>query len=94
MKRIPSYLKNKFIIAISLFVVYSLFLDEYDIFTMIHQNNNLNELETSTAKMKRKLIETKSTVEKLKYKSEIERFAREEKLFKKDNEDVFVIFYE
>ena len=94
MKRIPSYLKNKFILAISLFVVYSLFLDEYDIFTMIHQNNNLNKLEASTAKMKRKLIETKSTVEKLKYKSEIERFAREEKLFKKDNEDVFVIFYE
>jgi len=93
-KRIPSYLKNKFILAISLFVVYSLFLDEYDIFTMIHQNNNLNKLEASTAKMKRKLIETKSTVEKLKYKSEIERFAREEKLFKKDNEDVFVIFYE
>lgn len=94
MKRIPSYLKNKFILATSLFVVYSLFLDEYDIFTMIHQNNNLTKLEASTAKMKRKLVETKGTVEKLKYKSEIERFAREEKLFKKDDEDVFVIFYE
>ena len=27
-------------------------------------------------------------------KPEIERYAREEKLFKKDDEDVFVIFYE
>ena len=61
---------------------------------MIHQNNNLTKLEASTSKMKRKLVETKGTVEKLKYKSEIERFAREEKLFKKDDEDVFVIFYE
>lgn len=34
------------------------------------------------------------TLDKLKYLSEVERFAREKKFFKKDDEDVFVIFYE
>jgi hypothetical protein len=44
--------------------------------------------------MKKDLEETQITLKKLKYKSEVERFAREQKLFKKDDEDVYVIFYE
>lgn len=35
-----------------------------------------------------------NTLGKLKYKSEVEKYAREKKLFKRENEDVFVIFYE
>ena len=87
-------MKNKFILASTIFFVYTLFLDENDIFTIISQSNKLSTLETKTAQMKKKLIETRTTLEKLKHKSEVERFAREKKLFKKDDEDVFVIFYE
>lgn len=77
-----------------LFLVYWLILDEYDIFTMMRNRKNLKELDESTAIIQKKLNETREIAEKLKYQSEIERYAREEKLFKKDNEDVFVIFYE
>lgn len=88
------YLKNKFILAIVIFFVYSLFLDENDIFTMLNQRSQLKELEKDTSETQEDLDKTLSTLEKLKYRSEVERFAREKKLFKKDNEDVFVIFYE
>ena len=88
------YLKNKFILAIIVFFVYSLFLDENDIFTMVNQSSQLKELEKDTAEIQTELNKTLSTLEKLKYRSEVERFARENKYFKKDNEDVFVIFYE
>lgn len=88
------YLKNKFILAIIVFFVYSLFLDENDIFTMVNQSSQLKELEKDTAEIQAELNKTLSTLEKLKYRSEVERFARENKYFKKDNEDVFVIFYE
>ena len=74
--------------------MYSLFLDENDIFTMMNQSSQLKELEKDTAEIQSELDKTLSTLEKLKYKSEVERFARENKYFKKDNEDVFVIFYE
>ena len=94
MKRIIPLLKNKFILASTIFFVYTLFLDENDIFTIISQTNKLSTLEAKTAEMKMKLSATQNTLEKLKHKSEIERFAREKKLFKKDDEDVFVIFYE
>ena len=40
-----------------------------------------------------KLAKTKQTLDKLKYISELEVYARENKLFKKDNEDIFIITY-
>ena len=77
-----------------LFVAYGLFLDENDIFTIISQKSKLNELEAKKEEFRGMYAETKSTLDKLKYLSEVERFARENKFFKKDNEDIFVIFYE
>jgi hypothetical protein len=94
MKKYLAYLKNKFILATVIFVVYALFLDENDIFTMISQKNKLHELEEKKAMYQALLNDTQHTLKKLKYRSEVERFARERKLFKKDDEDIFVIYYE
>lgn len=94
MKKVLPYLKNKFVLASTLFIVYTMFLDEYDIFTILVENKKLNKLEAEKADTNRKLEETKHTITRLKHKSEVERFAREKKYFKKDDEDVFVIFYE
>jgi len=93
-KKVLPYLKNKFILAGTIFFVYTLFLDENDIFTIISQKNKLKELDEKKAEYSQMLSETTETLEKLKYRSEVERFAREKKFFKKDDEDVFVIFYE
>ena len=93
MKRTYSYLRNKFILATAIFLVYTLFLDEDDIFTIIRHQHRLEQLETAKADIEAKLFETKSTLDKLNDRSEVERFAREKKYFKKDNEDLFVIFY-
>ncbi|MCH2224121.1 MAG: septum formation initiator family protein [Crocinitomicaceae bacterium] len=94
MKKFLPYLKNKFILSSTVFVLFTLFLDENDIFTLISQNRKLNKLELLKEETSKQLSETQSTLEKLRYSSEIERYAREEKFFKKDNEDVFVIFEE
>lgn len=94
MKKYLGYLKNKFILASVVFMVYSLFLDENDIFTIISQKNKLYELEEKKAMYQALLNDTQFTLKKLKYSSEVERFARERKLFKKDDEDIFVIYYE
>jgi len=92
--KIPKYFKNKYIIAISFFVIYALFLDDVDIFTVIRQNRKLSELEDQKVMIQHQLRETQETREKLKSISGLERYAREKKLFKKDNEDIFVISYE
>lgn len=80
--------------AITIFFVYTLFLDENDIFTIFYQTRKLNNLEIKKADIKSNLIETLETLNQLKYLREVERYARENKYFKKYDEDVFVIFSE
>jgi cell division protein DivIC len=94
MKKLFSYLKNKFILASTIFFVYALFLDENDIFTMISQSHKLSVLEVKKDDMQSQLDDARATLNKLKEKPEIEKFAREEKFFKKYDEDIFVIFRE
>lgn len=86
-------MRNKFILATTIFFVYVLFLDENDIFTIISHNHKLGVLKEETAQIKQDLEETRETLSKLEERSEVERYAREKKLFKKDDEDVFVVFY-
>ena len=92
--KIPKYLRNKYAIAIGLFVIYTLFLDDVDVFTVIRQNSKLSELEEQKVITQRQLEETRETLDKLESISGLERYAREKKLFKKDDEDIFVIYYE
>lgn len=94
MKRIPPYLKNKFVLATTVFFIYALFLDENDIFTLVSQSHKLSGLEKAKNEVQEKLDDTSITLNKLKYSSEVKRFAREKKYFKEDDEDIFVISYE
>ena len=94
MKKYLVYFKNKFILASTIFLIYALFLDDIDLFSMISHSNKLRKLEAAKVEVFQKLKKTKHTLRQLRYSSEIERYAREEKFFKKDNEDIFVISYE
>ncbi|MDG1036213.1 MAG: septum formation initiator family protein [Crocinitomicaceae bacterium] len=94
MKRFLLIFRNKFLLAITIFFVYALFLDENDIFTIISQSNKLSSLKAETNEMNQNLKETQRILNRLKYSAEVEKYAREKKLFKKDDEDIFVIFYE
>lgn len=88
------YLRNKFILTLVVFGVYMLFLDDADVFSIIRQRIKLSQLETEKEEVLEKYKKTKSTLDQLNSLDAIERFAREEKLFKRDNEDIFVIVYE
>ena len=94
MKKWGAYLKNKFILTGILFFIYILFLDDVDIFTIFNQIRKRNKIDVATTEVEAKLKATRYTLRKLHYTSELESFAREEKMFKKDNEDIFVISYE
>lgn len=92
-KKLIRRFRNKFLLTFSIFFVYTLFIDDNDIFTIVNHHIRLNKLEKSLAIKEQKLKETKLILNELNNPFYIEKYARENKYFKKDNEDIFVITY-
>lgn len=88
------YVKNKYAITVLVFIIYSLFLDENDVFKIRENKSKLKELEEIERASIDHLEATYNTLEKLKQIENVEHYARSKKFFKKDNEDIFVISYE
>ena len=71
-----------------------LFLEEVDIFAITRQRIKYNSLKQQKEDAAQKLFETQEMLEQLNQIPAIERFAREVKFFKKDDEDIFIIVEE
>lgn len=93
MKSIVSNLKNKYFLTLFIFFVYTLFLDDFDVFIIISQKNKLNNLKEQRDEMHKQLIISKDIYKKLNHINYLESYARSKKFFKKDNEEIFVISY-
>ena len=91
--KIPNYLKNKYGLTLFVFLIYVLFLDDLDVFSIISQKQKLNKLEIQRDDMKNQLTSTRFTLRKLNKINYLEAYARSEKFFKKENEEIFVITY-
>lgn len=89
-----SWLKNKFLITSIIFILYALLLDDWDVFHLVKLNIKLKELNEQRDATKLKLIQAQTTLKKLQSSDGLETFAREDKFFKKNDEDIFVISYE
>ena len=93
MMKIPSYLKNKYGLTFFVFLIYVLFLDDLDVFSIISQKQKLNKLEIQRDNMKSQLLSTRATLRKLNKINYLESYARSQKFFKKDDEEIFIITY-
>jgi cell division protein FtsB len=86
------FLKNKYLIATVLFLVWMLFFDHNNIFLHLQYRKELNELKTSKKYYQEEIDKTREEVELIKTNPQaLEKVAREQYLMKKDNEDVFVV---
>ena len=94
MKKWLPYLKNKYIFTGLLFFLYALFLDDLDVFSMYRQTKKRNQIEAAKEDVREKLAKTNETLKTLKTIAGKEKYAREKKFFKKDNEEIFVMTYE
>ena len=94
MKKIPAFVKNKYFITSLAFAIYFLFLDDLDIITIINQKRKLSKLQDQRDLLADDLKETKNTLKRLKNINYLESYARSQKFFKKDDEEIFVITFE
>lgn len=92
LKRIPSFLRNKYLLATASFIIWILFFDRNDVFTQIQRRGELNELRQSKQYFEKQIAENKKFSNDLQFNaSAIEKYAREKYLMKRDNEDLFII---
>ncbi|MEN9700178.1 MAG: hypothetical protein RLZZ301_1376 [Bacteroidota bacterium] len=91
MRKLPASLKNKYVLTTIVFLIYFLFLDDWDIFALVGQQRKLNELRSQDMAMSSQLKETKHTLRRLHHMDALEAYARSEKFFKRDDEEIFVI---
>ena len=95
LKKLPPYLKNKYLLAVALFIVWLLFFDRHDFISQYKLRAELNKLREEKAFFQEEIKkDTENLKELISNPETLEKFAREKYLMKKDNEDIFVIVEE
>ena len=89
---IPAWLKNKYFLSVGAFVAWMIFFDPKDVFTQIQHKKDLKQLEVSKAWYQKEILKESVEAEQLKTNpATIEKYARENYLMKRDNEDIFIV---
>ena len=91
-KKIPSIFKNKYFIVGFLFIIWIIFLDENNLVLLNQQQIKIEETEDIIDSLKTEISEMEEKLDRLNNnRKELEKFARENFLMKKDNEDIIII---
>ena len=91
-KKIPSIFKNKYFIVGFLFIIWIIFLDENNLVLLNQQQSKLEETQEIIDSLKTEISEMEEKLDRLNNnRKELEKFARENFLMKKDNEDIIII---
>ena len=91
-EKIPEIFKNKYFIVGFLFLIWISFLDENNLVSLNQQINTLEEKQEIIESLKNQIKEIEDKLELLNNdQKELEKFARENFLMKKENEDITLI---
>jgi cell division protein FtsB len=87
-----SLFKNKYLITISVFVVYMLFFDRNDFIEQVQRKNELAALLKTKTFYEQQITSISAQLDTLQTSNAaLEKYAREHFLMKKQGEDVFLI---
>jgi len=91
--KIPSWLKNKYVLTALCFGVWILFIDDRDFVTTHFRHlKELHKLEARKVYFEDQILTVRKELDQLKSNpGTLEKYAREKYLMKRDNEDLFVI---
>src|SRR5664279_4050040 len=91
--KIPSWLKNKYILTFVCFGVWILFIDDRDFITTHFRHlKELHKLEARKIYYEGQILTVRKELDQLKSNpATLEKYAREKYLMKRDNEDLFIV---
>lgn len=91
-KKIWPFLKNKYILAITFFVLWLTFFDQNNIIDRVVSMRTFHQMEKEKHYYEEKIKSDRKKLQELRTDREnLEKFAREQYLMKKDNEDIFIV---
>lgn len=89
--KVPVWLKNKYAVCIIVFVVWVAFFDKNDFYAQYRFRQQLKSLENDKTFYAEELEKTKKDLNELMSSpANLEKFAREKYMMKRDDEDIFV----
>lgn len=94
-EKLPPFLRNKYILALSIFIIWVLLFDNNNLIDRYHDLRSLKQLEDDKEYYINRIEEDKRKLNELRTDDKnLEKFAREEYYMKKDDEDIFIIVTE
>ena len=93
-KPIVKVLTNRYLLILSIFLVWMLFFDENSFLNHQEFNKEIKELVNEKEYYQSEIKKDNELIDKLKENEELEKFAREEYKMKKENEDIYLIEYD
>ena len=90
--KIWPWLKNKYVLTISVFAIWMLFFDQNNVVDRIKMTTEINQLEEDREYYLEQIQKDSARLSELTTNKEnLEKYAREQFLMKKPDEDVFII---
>jgi cell division protein FtsB len=91
-EKIPGYLKNKYVIIITSFIIWIVFFDNYNLIRQSKIKKEIKQLEENKNFYSKEIKKDSTEYHELLNSDEKkEKFAREKFLMRKENEDVYII---
>ena len=92
--RFIKIITNVFVLILIPFLIWMTFIDNNSYLVHRKLDHEISDLENTISFYKKKIEEDKATIKNLKDSLQLERFAREKYLMKKDNEDIYLIEFD
>ena len=92
LSHIPGWVRNKYFLTASFFIVWMIFFDMRDIASDYGRREKLKDLQKTERSLTQKIVETRKELDLLKTNAQtIEKYARDKYMMKKDNEEIFIM---
>jgi cell division protein DivIC len=85
--------KNIYIIVLTAFLIWMLFIDTNSWLTHRELNNQIELLERQNENLQSEIEKDRENIKKFSSMEELEKFARENYFMKKENEEIYIIEY-
>ena len=91
-EKVKPVILNKYLLALIVFVVFVTFFDNHNLIKRWRTNASINQLEKEIGYYKNEIEGNRQKMEELQSSDEnLEKFAREQYLMKKENEVIFIV---